>query len=351
MFKFMEQKNILISPLDWGIGHAARCIPIINNFINQGCSITIFASEEINNFFKIRFGENIFYINDKSKPFSYNKKISLLKIFHFALKMKKNTIVENRLCAELCENKKYDLIISDNRYGFKHDNIKSVLITLQLMPIPPFIFRFSKPIIKNYLKKIFSSFSEVWVPDYKKPDGLAGKLSHVNFKIPNLKYINPLSRFEKLEINSLPIDENKILLISSGPKNHRKIISKNFASIFEKIPNINVFIIGTTPFETKNKKINTIESPSDNEIFELITTSSIIIAGAGYSTIMDLYALKRSAILVPTRGQTEQIYLSKLHEKNMLIARKFKTLKIMLENLKETSYLLKKKEENFNIFN
>ena len=219
------------------------------------------------------------------------------------------------------------------------------------MPIPPFIFRFSKPIIKNYLKKIFSSFSEVWVPDYKKPDGLAGKLSHVNFKIPNLKYINPLSRFEKLEINSLPIDENKILLISSGPKNHRKIISKNFASIFEKIPNINVFIIGTTPFETKNKKINTIESPSDNEIFELITTSSIIIAGAGYSTIMDLYALKRSAILVPTRGQTEQIYLSKLHEKNMLIARKFKTLKIMLENLKETSYLLKKKEENFNIFN
>lgn len=345
----MKQKNILISPLDWGIGHAARCIPIINDFLNQGCSITIFASEEINNFFRIRFGDNISYINDKSKHFSYSKKISLLKIFHFAFKMKKNAIVESSLCAELCKNKKYDIIISDNRYGFKHNDIKSVLITHQLMPIAPFIFIFSKPIIKNYLKKIFSSFSEVWVPDYEKPDGLAGKLSHVNFKISNLKYINPLSRFEKLETNSQQIDENKILLISSGPKKHREIIAKKFASIFEEIPNINIYIIGTAPFETKNKKINVIESPSDNEILDLITTSSIIAAGAGYSTIMDLHALKRSAILMPTSGQTEQIYLSKLHEENMLIARKFKTLKKMLKNLKETNNLLKKKEKNFNI--
>ena len=36
----------------------------------------------------------------------------------------------------------------------------------------------------------------------------------------------------------------------------------------------------------------------------------IIISRAGYSTIMDLVKLQKSALLVPTPGQTEQEYLA-----------------------------------------
>ena len=42
---------------------------------------------------------------------------------------------------------------------------------------------------------------------------------------------------------------------------------------------------------------------------EGIERSELIISRSGYTTIMDLVKLQRSAILVPTPGQTEQEYL------------------------------------------
>jgi len=31
----MHKKRILVAPLNWGLGHATRCIPIINELIRQ----------------------------------------------------------------------------------------------------------------------------------------------------------------------------------------------------------------------------------------------------------------------------------------------------------------------------
>ena len=37
----MQQKKVLIAPLDWGLGHATRCIPVITAFIELGYHVTI----------------------------------------------------------------------------------------------------------------------------------------------------------------------------------------------------------------------------------------------------------------------------------------------------------------------
>ena len=33
--------RILLAPLEWGLGHATRCIPIINELIKQNCEVLI----------------------------------------------------------------------------------------------------------------------------------------------------------------------------------------------------------------------------------------------------------------------------------------------------------------------
>ncbi|MBK7885033.1 MAG: hypothetical protein IPJ81_15560 [Chitinophagaceae bacterium] len=49
---------------------------------------------------------------------------------------------------------------------------------------------------------------------------------------------------------------------------------------------------------------------STKEINNAINESKLIISRSGYTTIMDLVNLQKSAVLVPTPGQTEQEYLA-----------------------------------------
>ena len=45
-------------------------------------------------------------------------------------------------------------------------------------------------------------------------------------------------------------------------------------------------------------------------MLRLITEADIVFCRSGYSTIMDLIALGKTAVLIPTPGQTEQEYLA-----------------------------------------
>ena len=33
--------RILVCPLDWGLGHAARCVPLINRYLNAGHEVIV----------------------------------------------------------------------------------------------------------------------------------------------------------------------------------------------------------------------------------------------------------------------------------------------------------------------
>ena len=67
------------------------------------------------------------------------------------------------------------------------------------------------------------------------------------------------------------------------------------------------------------------------ELNDLIKRSKVVIARSGYSTIMDLYALEKPAILIPTPGQSEQLYLSKhLRHKKQFIFQSQQKLNIPL---------------------
>ena len=46
---------------------------------------------------------------------------------------------------------------------------------------------------------------------------------------------------------------------------------------------------------------------------ELLNRSRIVVARSGYSTIMDLFSLRKRGFLIPTPGQLEQEYLADYH--------------------------------------
>ncbi|MDG2138936.1 MAG: glycosyltransferase family protein [Flavobacteriales bacterium] len=303
------QKNLLVAPLNWGIGHATRCIPIIEILKENGFNVIIATSGRSLDLLLKEFPNNEFI-----KLEDYNVK------YHSYLPMSINMFIqipkillgihkERKHLKSIIKDFKIKGVISDNRYGLYSKEIPSIFITHQL--------GIQTPIFKNIIKKInylfINKFTQCWIPDYKE-NGLAGKLSHPKEKIKNHIYIGPLSRFKRT------IQENKfdILAILSGPEPQRSIFEKILIKKL-RLHKKKVLLLQGKPDTDFSKKINnlTIRSHmSSEDLNTMILQSNLIICRSGYSTIMDLVKLQKNAILVPTPGQTEQEYLAQFLSKS-----------------------------------
>ena len=319
------KKNILVAPLNWGIGHATRCIPIIRKLQEHNFNVIIASSGRSLELLIQEFpNQDFIKIDDYNiKYFSFlPMAISILiQIPKILLSIKK----EHAQLKSIINDFKIDGIISDNRYGMYSEEIPSVFITHQL--------EIQTPIFRSFIKKInhklIGKFSECWVPDFET-NGIAGKLSHTTNTTINYKYIGPLSRFTKKK-SEIKYD---ILAIISGPEPQRSILEKNLIRELKLHKNKSLLLQGK-PEKKHTDKINnlTIKSHLSSEELNLaMIESRLIICRAGYSTIMDLFKLQKNAVLIPTPGQTEQEYLSKYLSES----RYFKSInqnKINLKNL------------------
>lgn len=338
-------KRILISPLDWGLGHAARCIPIIHNLLENSNEIFVFAPKHLQQYFEQRFSE-LNFIDDNSSSFSYGLKgFSQIQLIKAALKLRRQIKQEQNICKALCNQLNIDIIISDNRYGFFSPKVKSILITHQLRPIVPKSLGIFKSWVYRFLDSYHHSFNEIWVPDFPEKPGLAGNLSHCAKKIHNLRYLGLLSRFSNRTKPDVTTKPNSILIVASGPESHRREMAQLLSITLHG--EVNVVVVGIDNMNTdKNSNIIFKKSPSDEELIDLIIQSEIIISCFGYSTLMDLIALQRSAILVPTIGQTEQEYLAKINTNYMVVARSWSDVAKMLINKNELLEKLSEKQKN-----
>ena len=191
-------KTILIAPLNWGLGHATRCIPIIktlqeNNYIpiiaSDGVALELLRKE----FPYLRFLELPSYQIEyakKGKNFKWKLLINCPKMIQAIRQEKK--LVKNWI-------KEYgiDGIISDNRLGVFDKNIPSVFITHQLTVMTGNTTWLTTKLHQNAIKK----YSECWVPDLETVPNLTGALSHITNQSFKLKYIGPLSRLHKKDLH------------------------------------------------------------------------------------------------------------------------------------------------------
>jgi len=306
-----KSKNILICPLNWGLGHACRIIPIIEYCIDNNKNIILAGNGSSLKLLKHRFPTlKNEYISAPILSYSKNQSIGFRFYFSF-FRLFVNIFRERRYLNVLIKKHNIDTIISDNRPGISSPRVKSIYITHQIN-----VFYsdksdiFSRVLTKLHLR-IIKKYTYCFVPDYAD-NSIAGKLSK-NTTGLNLIYLGPLSRFltSGSVIDSIK-PQYKIVCIVSGLEPQRTVFEELLLKKFKNEQN-KVLILRGLP---KNKNtilhvgnIDLIDHCDDSFFVSSLLTCELIICRSGYSTIMDLMTIGRKAILVPTPGQPEQEYL------------------------------------------
>ena len=306
----LKHKKVLIAPLDWGLGHATRCITIIHYLETLNCDITVAASGKTETLLKKEF-PHLSYFNLSGYKIAYSKSKRFLpfKILIQIPKILKIIRSEHQWLKKTLKQNDFDAIISDNRYGFFSKDCISVFITHQLT-IKTNVKTLEKTLHRiNY--RYIKHFTECWVPDMEGSMNMAGELSHPG-SLPGIpvKYIGPLSRFKK-NVN----DETtfKWMVIISGPEPQRSLFEQK---IFETVSksNDNFLIVRGLPGEKEkdfsNPNCKVFNHLNTIEMQEALQASEFVISRCGYTTVMEILSMQKKSILIPTPGQTEQEYLA-----------------------------------------
>jgi UDP:flavonoid glycosyltransferase YjiC (YdhE family) len=311
-----RKPKILICPLDWGIGHATRDVPVIRELLKQGADVVVGADKRPLAFLKKEFPA-LTFVKFPGYEVQYPSNGNMiLKMAASAPGILKKIKEENRHLNKLIDEIKPDAVISDNRFGLSTKRIPSVFITHQIMIKGPSIF---EPLLHKINLSYISKYDECWIPDVENGNSLTGDLSH-KYPLPdNAFYIGPLSRFANNFDKNEPqfTDKNyksDILVMLSGPEPQRTILEDIILKQINDTEYNCVILKGKTEEDNKEydgERIKVFSHLESEELEKYLRNTDLIITRAGHSTIMDIVALGKKAILIPTPGQTEQEYLAK----------------------------------------
>jgi hypothetical protein len=305
----VKNQRVMISPLNWGLGHVTRTIPIIRELLKQNNEVIVCCDETQERFYRNYF-PGIWYVPMEGYPFVFKGKGKW--VTDIGLQLRKLNAFRNwelQHTAQLVRDFSPDLLISDQRFGFRNNAVESVIISHQLKMEVPFYASFVNWMNQSQLSK----FNNVWVPDLNG-SLLSGDLSGLQFQ--NKHYIGWQSRFNYSGFLDKTNFEYDYLVIVSGPE--------PYASMFYQlvVPKVvtsgkSAAVIAPSKLITKSARnlgnCKIFVQPDVNTFEYLLENSKTLISRSGYSTLMDLSVTNNDAILIPTPGQTEQLYLAKRH--------------------------------------
>jgi len=306
--------KVLIAPLDWGLGHATRCAPVIREFLDSGCEVEVAVTRGNAAILREMFPDvrqrlapsyNIVY-----PKHGYNMAFWLLKnSAHLRAVMS----AEHHYAEEMVERHGYDIIVSDNRFAFRSRKAKNVYMTHQCRIAFPKMLRMFEAFGAAWHASVMSRFDEVWVPDVPEFPGYAGSLSHVERCPRPLKFVGPLSRFSMLPSIQPTEKDLNIVAVVSGVEPARSRFASRLSSVLPQIPGKHVVILGKPDSTRKSWTAGNVTFYNHlptQEFAEVISKADWVISRGGYSTVMDMAVLGAKCIFVPTPGQYEQVVLA-----------------------------------------
>lgn len=311
----ISTKRILVAPLNWGLGHATRCIPIIKALENEGFEPVI-ASDGIALHILQKEFPHLIFLELPSYNIQYAKKGAFFKwkMMKNSPKMIEAVLEERKLVKQWVKEYEIQGIISDNRLGVFSKKIPSVFITHQLNVLTGNTSWITSKMHQYIIKK----YSECWVPDVEEKPNLTGKLGHLKHPHFKINYIGPLSRLKKKEC---PI-QYSLLVILSGPEPQRTMLEEKLRIELENYPHNTLFIQGVVESEQKitvKNHITYYNFMTSTELETAFNESDIVLSRSGYTTVMDLAQVGKKAFFIPTPGQYEQEYLAKKYKKDQLV--------------------------------
>ena len=311
--------NIFVAPLNWGLGHATRCVPLIRQFMAEGHQVTLGGDGESLQVLRQHFPQlpvrelpplHLSYSSGKSQVWAILR--ALPRLIAAARQ-------EHAALRRIAQEQPFDLIVSDNRFGLflsrPHPGTRCVYMTHQITILLPYGWRWLQPLVQRLHARIYRHYDEVWIPDHEDATkSLAGVMSHPrctrHLPTAMFRYIGPLSRFSEASVyptTSDPAAPTTVALLS-GLEPQRTLLECAIKERYKDRPGQLLIARGKYP------------SMTDEELAQALLQAHHIIARSGYSTIMDLQALgllqkreegKVNIELIPTPGQPEQEYLAK----------------------------------------
>ena len=301
--------RVLITVLDWGLGHATRCIPVVRELQRRSCTVSIAGNGDSLALLKREFPGLAYFELPAYDPVYSSRGSLAIKMALQIPKFLKAIKQEHRVVQSLIQTENFNLIISDNRYGCWSESVPSIFLSHQLnIQIPRELKWLSKPLNRIHTGLV-NKFSACWIPDYPDAENnLSGDLSRIDETLSTpVVHIGPLPRFEYMNERTTEYD---IVCILSGPEPQRSIFEEMVVSQLESSA-LRYIVVRGVVTKVPGAIPNTVGFLNSEDLQDVISKSSVVIARSGYSTIMDLVALRKRAIVVPTPGQTEQEYLAK----------------------------------------
>lgn len=304
-------KRVLLAPLDWGLGHATRCIPIIHQLLQHGHEVWLAGEGPVQALLQAEFPA-LSFLPLRGYRVRYGRSAAgtTLLLLLQAPSMLRSICREQRWLQQTMQSFHFDIVISDNRYGLYHPDAYCVFLThqLQIKAPTPFLKKWLRHLNYRYINR----FNACWIPDHKEQGSLAGKLSHPK-QTPAIPvcYTGPLSRFAAQA--SAPAGGHLLILLS-GPEPQRSMLEKKLLLQAAAI-NTPVHLVRGLPKEKTLPEVPahiTVHNHlSALELQKTMSQAALVVCRSGYSTVMDLAALGKKSILIPTPGQTEQQYLAR----------------------------------------
>jgi len=313
-----DQIKILVCPLDWGIGHASRMIPLIHKLLQSNFEVILASYGKAGELLKTEF-PNLCFIDLPSYTIRYSRSKSQVFIMILQLhKILAGIIKEHRWLKRIVSMHHIDIVISDNRYGLCYKKILSVFISHQISPSLPSGLKWIEPFVYVFLGIFIRSFDRCWIPDIEDPStNLTGKLSHRYKIFHNASFMGMLSRFNENHCMSdgKTAETYDIMVILSGPEPQRTLLEEMLVRQLGETVYKAAIVCGLQQpvIQNFNRFLGSVDffyHLPVKEFRNMLLNSGVIICRSGYSTIMDLVELGRPAILIPTPGQPEQEYLA-----------------------------------------
>lgn len=328
--------KILLAPLNWGLGHASRCVPLVQRLLDEGHEVVLGGDGDSLTLLRKHFPKlRYVYLAPLRLRYS-NGQRQVWAMLRALPQLIRWILQDHAMLQAVLREESFDQVISDNRFGLYNKDVECVYMTHQLHIMLPRGWRWLEPLVSRLHARIYTRFDKVWVPDrrgsgpeYPPRDTFAGELSHQPSAVSHqpsvtIEYIGPLSRFEMSRLhNDKKGTSYDIVAVLSGLEPHRTMLEKDIVERYigkkEKVLIVQG-LMSKPCLRVTHKNITLVPYMEDSELAQALRGASRIIARSGYSTIMDLDALgllsRQQAAgscqleLIPTPGQPEQEYLA-----------------------------------------
>lgn len=313
-------RKVLIAPLNWGLGHAARCLPLVEEHLRSGDEVVLAGDGESLVLLRKHFPSlrvvhlaplRLRYSASRSQVWAMLR--ALPRLLVWALR-------DRRAFRALMAQENFDLVLSDNRFALYGP--RSVYMTHQLTIPLPRRFRSLEPFLAHVHARIIKRYRACWVPDYAAAPSLSGRLGHPVSGVESVRYIGPLSRFRY--VTPKEGTHYQVVAVLSGLEPQRTLLEQQLIREAEQDTRSWLIVrgkVGEPVMRMQRRNLTLVPSMDDGALMSALLHAEEVVARSGYSTIMDLEVLglleKAQAggvclRLIPTPGQPEQEYLAEL---------------------------------------